>query len=102
MEEIKISVLLDNNLIQANGLSRFTFIPSGRPYLMYTLNEKSIHNGEPLNKVYVSEEGDKTTQFQPINQDEWVNLKNIMGQLGEASAQIPNNIHSLQSLNLIM
>ena len=98
MEEIKISVLLDNNLIQANGLSRFTFIPSGRPYLMYTLNEKSIQNGESLNKVYVSEEGDKTTQFQPINQDEWVNLKNIMGQLGETNAQIPNNIQ-LSQLN---
>lgn len=98
MEEIKISVLLDNNLIQANGLSRFTFIPSGRPYIMYTLNEKSVQNGEPLNKVYVSEEGDKTTQFQPINQDEWVNLKNIMGQLGEANAQMPNNIQ-LSQLN---
>ena len=78
MEDIKVSVLLDGNLIQANGLARFTYIPSGRPYLIYTLNEKTIQKSEELNKIYTSEVGDQNTQFQPISEDEWINIKNII------------------------
>ena len=98
MAEIKISVLLDNNLIQADGLARFTYIPSGRPYLMYTLNEKTVQNGKTLNKVYVSETGDSNTEFAPINEDEWLNIKNIMGVISDGSNQVPNNIQ-LSKLN---
>lgn len=97
MVDIKVSVLLDGNLIQANGLARFTYIPSGRPYLIYTLNEKTIQKSQELNKIYTSEVGDQNTQFQPINEDEWINIKNIIGQMGDkVSPQVPNNIQLSQ------
>ena len=98
MAEVKISVLLDNNLIQADGLARFTYIPSGRPYIIYTLNEKTIQNGESLNKVYVSETGDQNTEFSPIADDEWLNIKSVMGVLTDGTNQVPNNIQ-LSQLN---
>ncbi len=92
MNNVAISVLSNGNILQANGLCRFTYIPTGKKYLIYTLNEKSLQNGKELNKVYVSETGDKNTEFVPITQDEWVILKSIMSDLGVQSADVPDKV----------
>ena len=90
--KVAISVLLNNTLLQANGLCRFTYIPTGKHYLIYNLNEKSLQNGKELNKVYVSETGDANTEFIQISQDEWTTLKSIMSDLGVPNAEIPRNV----------
>ena len=92
MGEVGISVLLDGNLIQASGIARFTFVPTGREYLLYSLNEKIVKDGVELNKIYVSEIGEGTSQLSMISQDDWVSIQNIMSELSKPGANVPNNI----------
>ena len=92
MGEVGISVLLDGNLIQGSGISRFTYIPTGREYLIYSLNETITQNGKELNKIYVSEIGEANAQLTVINDNDWNQIKNIMYSLSAENAEIPNNI----------
>ena len=92
MNNVAISVLLNDTILQANGLCRFTYIPTGKKYLIYNLNEKSLQNGKELNKVYVSETGDKGSEFIQISQDDWSAIKTIMSDLGVQNAEPPTNI----------
>ena len=92
MEEVGIRVLLDGNLIQASGLARFTYIPTGKDYLIYSLNEKIAKDGVELNKLYVSEIGEGTVQPSIISQDDWVAIQGIMSELSEAEHKVPDNI----------
>ena len=93
--DIDIQVLLNGNVLQAKGLARFSYITSSsaKQYLIYTLNEKTIRDDKELTKIYVSETNDaQGYQFQPINPEEWEELKKIMNQLRQPDAQVPTNV----------
>jgi hypothetical protein len=85
MEKVAISVLINNNILNASGLARFTYIPSGRHLLVFHLDEKSLQNGKELNKIYVTETGNKNSEFIPIPQDEWQSIKDAI-----QSMAVPN------------
>ena len=85
MEKVAISVLINNNILNASGLARFTYIPSGRHLLVFHLDEKSLQSGKELNKIYVTETGDKNSEFIPIPQDEWQSIKDAI-----QSMAVPN------------
>ena len=93
--DIDIQVLLNGNVLQAKGLARFSYITpsSAKQYLIYTLNEKTIRDDKELTKIYVSETSDSQGyQFQPINPEEWEELKKIMNQLRQPDATVPTNV----------
>ena len=92
MGGVEISVLKDGNLIQASGIARFTFIPTGREYLIYSLNEKIAQDGQELNKLYVGEINDTNAELTMIDQDDWAAIRNIMFELSKDSKTVPNNI----------
>ena len=94
-KEIRVQVLLNSNLLQANGLAKFNHITSNsaKQYIIYTLNEKTESNGKELTKVYVSETNEaQGYEFASITQEEWGELKNIMLALGQVDAKIPSNV----------
>ena len=92
MGDVGISVLLDGNLIQASGLARFTYIPTGKEYLVYTLNEKTNQNGKELEKIYVSETGEGNTVLSEISDNDKSNIRPVLMALSKTDEELPNNI----------
>ena len=93
MNGVNISVLLGDNLLQAQGLARFTVLSTGKNYLIYSFNEKSPQNGIDYNRVYVSETGVEGTQFVDITQDEWDFIKSeVMSNICKEDGVIPASI----------
>jgi hypothetical protein len=93
MNGVNISVLLGDNLLQAQGLARFTVLSTGKNYLIYSFNEKSPQNGIDYNRVYVSETGVEGTRFVDITQDEWDFIKSeVMSNICKEDGVIPASI----------
>ena len=66
-----------NNGVNQNAelISYFELVNTGKKYLFYTLNEK-VEN--ELVKMYVSEVSDNATLSDKMTDEEWTNIKGIM------------------------
>ena len=67
---------VNGEIINAELVSYFELVDTGKKYVFYTLNEV-VENG--LIKMYVSEvSSDGATLAQTMSDDEWATLKSIM------------------------
>lgn len=65
----------NGEVLKAELISFFEYVPTGKKYVFYTLNEV-IEND--LVKLYVSEVGSAANLTDKMTDEEWTNIKGIM------------------------
>ena len=66
---------VNGEVIKADLISDCQYVPTGKKYVFYTLNEKVENN---LVKMYVSEVGDAANLSEQMTDEEWTNIKGVM------------------------
>ena len=66
---------VNGEIIKAELISYFEYVPNNKKYVFYTLNEK-VEND--LVKMYVSEVSNGNALSDNMTNDEWNNIKGIM------------------------
>ncbi|HPZ23505.1 MAG TPA: hypothetical protein PLC25_01510 [Bacilli bacterium] len=85
---IDISVIDENaNKIETKAIAYFTLLSNGKKYLFYTHGE-IVKNS--LIKIYVAETTEIANMAKPISDNEWSQLKDIMGKLSSNSGPFDN------------
>lgn len=81
---------VNGEVIKVDLISYFQYVPTGKKYVFYTLNEKVENN---LVKMYVSEVGDAANLSERMTDEEWTNIKGVM-----KSILIGNNNNDIKYL----
>lgn len=66
---------VNGEVIKAELISFFEYVPTGKRYVFYTLNER-VEND--LVKMYVSEVGEAANLSDQMTDEEWTNIKGVM------------------------
>ena len=82
---------VNGEVITAELISYFAYVPNSKKYVFYTLNEK-VEND--LVKMYVSEVSNGNTLSDKMSDEEWTNIKGIM-----KSILTSNNNENIKYLN---
>lgn len=82
---------VNGEVIKAELISYFEYVPNSKKYVFYTLNEK-VEND--LVKMYVSEISNGNALSDKMSDEEWTNIKGIMKSILTA-----NNNENIKYLN---
>lgn len=82
---------VNGEVIKAELISYFEYVPNNKRYVFYTLNEK-VEND--LVKMYVSEVSNGNALSDTMSDEEWTNIKGIMKSILTA-----NNNENIKYLN---
>lgn len=66
---------VNGEVIKGELISYFEYVPSGKKYIFFTMNERVDND---LIKMYVSEVGSGQVLSNQMSDDEWTSIKGVM------------------------